>query len=86
MRVQGPILAGSFLDGFRDVVIFGLIICERVILDNSVKNLISGNAQGICPAHRGKEADVKEEEQDDRREDRQQEVEKRDSRKIKHTT
>ena len=45
MRVQGPILAGGFLDvrfsGLRDVVVVGLITCERVVLGKGAKVLIS---------------------------------------------
>ena len=42
--------------------------CERVVLGKGAKVLICGSAQGIC--------DGQEEKQDDRREDRQQEVER----------
>ena len=45
MRVQGPVLAGGFLDvrfrSLRDVVIVGLITCERVVLGKGAKVLIS---------------------------------------------
>ena len=40
MRVQGPVLAGGFLDvpfsGLRDVVVVGLITCERVVPRSSL--------------------------------------------------
>ena len=56
MRVQGPVLAGGFLDekfrGLRDVVVVGLITCERIVLGKGAKDLISECAQGICPPHR----------------------------------
>ena len=58
MRVQGPVLAGGFLDvqfsGLRDVVVVGLITCERVVLGKGAKVLISESAQGVCPPHRGR--------------------------------
>ena len=58
MRVQGPVLVGGFLDvqfsGLRDVVVVGLITCERVALGKGVKVLISESAQGVCPPHRGR--------------------------------
>ena len=45
MRVQGPVLAGGFLgvqfSGLRDVVVVGLINCERVVLGKGAKVLIS---------------------------------------------
>ena len=58
MRVQGPVLAGGFLDvqfsGLGDVVVVGLITCERVVLGKGAKVLISESTQGICPPHRGR--------------------------------
>ncbi len=55
-RVQGPVLAGGFLDvrfsGLRDVVVVGLVTCERVVLGKGAKVIISRSAQGICPPHR----------------------------------
>ena len=58
MRVQGPVLAGGFLDArftsLRDVVVVGLITCERVVLGKGAKVLISKSAQGISPPHRGR--------------------------------
>ena len=59
MRVQEPGLAGGFLDvrfnGLRDVVVVGLITCERVALGKGAEVvLISGSTQGICPPHRGR--------------------------------
>ena len=58
MGVQRPVVAGGFLgvrfSGLRDVVVVGLITCERVVLGKSAKVLISESAQGICPPHRGR--------------------------------
>ena len=56
--IQGPVLAWGFLDvrfsSLRDVVVIGLITCERVVLSKSAKVRISWNTQGICPPHRGR--------------------------------
>ena len=38
----------------RDMVVVGLITCERVVLGKSAKVLISWSAEGICPPHRGR--------------------------------
>ena len=56
--IRGPLLDRGFLDvGFSslcDVVVVGLITCERVVLGKSAKVLIGGSAQGICPPHPGR--------------------------------
>ena len=56
--IRGPILDRGFLDvGFnilRDVVVDGLLTCERVVLGKGAKVLICGSAQGICPPHPGR--------------------------------
>ena len=58
MRVQGPVLAGGFLDvefsGLRDVAVVGLVTCERVVLGKGAKVLISESAQGTCLPHHGR--------------------------------
>ena len=76
MRVQGPVLARGFLDvrfnGLRDVVVVGLITCERVVLGKGAKVLISENGQEFVPHIMEEEAEDQEDEQD-----RQQEVEGR---------
>ena len=45
MRVQGPFLAGGFLDvrfsGLRDVVVVGLLTCERVVLGKVPRSSLS---------------------------------------------
>ena len=53
MQVRGPAVAGGLLDenftGLREVVVveeFGLITCERGVVDKRVKLLIRGSAQG----------------------------------------
>ena len=76
MRVQGPVFAGGFLDvrfsGLRDVVVVGLITCERVVLGKGAKVL------RVFVLHIvEEEAEDQVDEKDDRREDRQQEEEGR---------
>ena len=79
MRVQGPVLAGGFLDvlfsGLRDVVVIGLITCERVVLGKSAK-VLAGVHRVFVHHIVEEEAESQEDEQDDRREDRQQEEER----------
>ena len=55
--IRGPILDRGFLDvgfsSFRDVVVVGLITCERVVLAKGAKVFISESAQGILSPHPG---------------------------------
>ena len=56
MRVQGPVLAGGFLDvrfsGLRDEVVVGLITCERDVFGKGTK-VLNRSTQGIYPRHHG---------------------------------
>ena len=56
--IRGPILDRGFLDvrfsGLRDVVVVGLITCERIVLGKGAKVFICERAQGICPPHGGR--------------------------------
>ena len=59
------------------MVVVAFITCGRVVLGKGAKVLISESAQGTCPPTMEEQAEDPENEQDDRREDRQQEVEGR---------
>ena len=54
---RGPLLDRGFLDvwfiSLLDVIVVGLISCERVVLGKSAKVLTGGSAQRICPPHPG---------------------------------
>ena len=72
--IRGLVLDRGFLDvwfrSLRDVVVVGLITCERVALGEGAKVLICWSAQGIFVHHiLEDEVDGQEEGQDDKRED-----------------
>ena len=56
--ILGPLLDQGFpgvvFSSLRDVVVVGLITCERVVLGKSAKVIFGGGAQGICPPHPGR--------------------------------
>ena len=89
--IQGPVVAWGFLDvrfsGLRDVVVDGLITCDRVVLGKGAKVLISWSAQGICPSHRGRRSwwpERKNRTIGEKMDSKERKVEK--SKRIKHTT
>ena len=83
MRVQGPVLAGGFLDvqfsGLRDMQVVGIITCERRgSYSARVPRSSLARVYMVFVLHIVEEEDEsQEDEQDDRTEDRQQEVEGR---------
>ena len=88
MRVQGPVIAGGFLEeefsSLCHVEVVGLTTCEKIVLRNSAWLLIRKSAQGSCHPH-GRRRWPGEWKREDEREDGKQRVQGRVARESSNT-